>query len=314
MTSLIDRRLLFVTGKGGVGKTVVSAAIATVAAAQGKRVLVADLDGRGDQRYAFDSDELAFVARSVAPGISALTMQSEDSLEEYLRLFLRLPKVARIGLLSRTLSFVANAAPGVNEILGVGKITYELEEGNYDLVVVDAPSTGHILGHLNSPQILAELTHVGLVQSQTQKMFDLLSDPSQTGAVVVATPEEMPTTETFELLERFEFESHVKPVAIIVNRVLPQLFTRSGREVFGSLTGARRPEISDLVGAGTASVLDAAAFAVAARDDQQLHLDRLLKAASADLPVVVSSEVFGYDTGPDLIARVADGLASEVGP
>ncbi len=314
MTALLDRRLLFVTGKGGVGKTVLSATIATIAAARGKRVLVADLDGRGDQRSTFGSAPLTFVARDVAPGISALSMQSEASLEEYLRLFLHLPKVARIGMLSRTLAFVANAAPGVNEILGVGKFFYELEEDNYDLVVVDAPASGHILGHLNSPQILRELTHVGLVQSQTQKMVDLLSDPVQTGAIIVATPEEMPATETLELLERFEAESLVEPAAIIVNRVLPQLFNPAERDIFDALSGDRRPEIATLVGPGTASVLDAARFAVAAREDQQVHLDRLLEVASPDLPVLVSSEVFGHDTSPALVAKVAEGLTVEVAP
>src|SRR5690606_3220077 len=147
-TTLLDRQLLFVTGKGGVGKTSVTAAIGHLAASQGKRVLLCDIDGKGDLAGALETGPTAFEEREVAPGLWAMAMDTEASLREYLRLQLRVPLLARLGPLARTFDFVANAAPGVKEILIVGKLAYEAREGNYDLVVADAPATGHIVGQL----------------------------------------------------------------------------------------------------------------------------------------------------------------------
>ncbi len=120
--------------------------------------------------------------------------------------------VGRIGPLAKAFDFVATAAPGVREILTVGKLCYEVRERNYDLVVVDAPATGHIVGQLAAPQAINDLVKVGLIRLQTDWMLDILSDPRRTGLVAVTTPEEMPVTETIELAERVAAETTVRPV------------------------------------------------------------------------------------------------------
>ena len=103
----------------------------------------------------------------MSPGLFAMSMDTEESLKEYLRLQLKIPLVARLGPLARTFDFVANAAPGVKEILTVGKFLWEVREQSYDLVVVDAVATGHITGQLAAPQAIQELVQVGLVKDQT---------------------------------------------------------------------------------------------------------------------------------------------------
>src|SRR3546814_12830002 len=116
MTELLDRRLLFVTGKGGVGKTTIAASLALLGAQQGKRTLVCEIDAKGNLADFFETGPTRFQERELSPGLWAMSMDTEESLKEYLRLQLKVPLVARIGPLARTFDFVANAAPGVKEI------------------------------------------------------------------------------------------------------------------------------------------------------------------------------------------------------
>ncbi|HUW02453.1 MAG TPA: ArsA family ATPase, partial [Acidimicrobiales bacterium] len=215
MTDLLDRRLIFVTGKGGVGKTAVASGLALLAAERGKRTLVCEVDAKGNLADFFETGPTTFAPREIATGLFAMSMNTEESLKEYLSLQLKLPLLAKIGPLASAFDFVANAAPGVKEILTVGKLAFEVREENYDLVVVDASATGHIVGQLAAPQAINELVQVGMVRDQTGWMLDILGDPDVTGAVIVAAPEEMPVNETIELAGRIAKETVVDLAAVI---------------------------------------------------------------------------------------------------
>ena len=117
-----------------------------LAAEHGRRTLLCEVDAKGDVADYFETGPTSFAAREVFPSLWAMSMDTEASLREYLRLNLRIPVVGRIGPLAKAFDFVATAAPGVREILTVGKFCYEVRERHYDLVVVDAPATGHIVG------------------------------------------------------------------------------------------------------------------------------------------------------------------------
>src|SRR5690242_19895475 len=122
MADLLDRKLLFVTGKGGVGKTTVAAALALLAAERGKRTLVCEVDAKGNLADFFETGPIAFEEREISPRLFAMSMDTEASLKQYLNLQLKLPLVARVGPLARIFEFVAAAAPGVKEIVTVGKM------------------------------------------------------------------------------------------------------------------------------------------------------------------------------------------------
>src|SRR6204780_1339 len=195
-----------------------------------------------------------------------MSMDTDGALREDLKLRLRIPVVGRIGPLAKAFDFVATAAPGVREILTVGKLTYEVRERHYDLVVVDAPASGHVIGQLAAPQAINDLVKVGLIRSQTAWMLDILSDAETTGLVAVTTPEEMPVNETLELVARVKAETTVRLSAVVVNRVLPELFGQREEEVFERL---RTPEaeavLSERVGGLAVPVLEAARLAVTIR-------------------------------------------------
>jgi anion-transporting ArsA/GET3 family ATPase len=311
---ILDRRLLFVTGKGGVGKTTVAAALGLLAAREKKRTLVCEVDAKGNLADFYEMTPPGFDPVQVQPNLHVMSMNTEESLKEYLSLQLKLPLLAKIGPLARTFDFLANAAPGVKEILTVGKLGWEVREKHYDLVVVDAPATGHIVGQLRAPQAINELVQVGLVRDQTGWLKDILADPAQTGVVIVASPEEMPVTESLELIDRLHEETDVDVASLVVNRVLPELFGRGEEEVFERL---RQPEMAGALataaGGPVDSVLEAARLAVTLRRTRAGHLARLRAGVDPTMPILYVPELFARGHGLRVTNQVADALGAELG-
>lgn len=314
MTPLLARRLLFVSGKGGTGKSTVAAALAELAVQRGLRTLVCEMDAKGALAGAFEVAELGFVPREIHPGLFAMVMNTEDSLREYLRLFVRIPLVGgRLGPLAHMFDFVADAAPGVKEILGVGKLCYEVRERHYDLVIVDAEASGHIVAQIDAPRAIRELVQVGMVREQTDWMIEILDDPTQTGLVVVTTPEEMPVIETVELVDRVRSVTGIDVAAVIANRVLPQWFMSGGGSAFSALTSpAAQPVLAAAAGANVATVVHAArlthARAVAAGE----HFAHLRRDLPAGIPVFDVPELFTRSGGRRVVSLVAAVLAGRL--
>jgi anion-transporting ArsA/GET3 family ATPase len=303
-----------VTGKGGVGKTSVASALGVLAADRGKRTLVCEVDAKGNLADFYGLGPLTFSGVEVRPGLTAMSMDTEESLKEYLSLHLKLPLLARLGPLARTFDFVANAAPGVKEILTVGKLTYEVREDNFDLVVVDASATGHVVGQLGSPVAINELVRVGLVRNQTDWMIDLLTDPATTGVVVVTVAEEMPVTETLELIERLRSETDIDVASVVVNRVLPELFARGEEDIFDVLRApAGRRALAAEAGEGSVGVLEGAELAVNLRRSRVPHLERLRDGLPDGLPLVYLPFLFHRSHGVRATSRIAEALGDEMG-
>jgi anion-transporting ArsA/GET3 family ATPase len=291
----------------------VAAALAQLGAENGKRVLACEVDAKGDLAALFEAAPTDFVPREIAPGVAAMSMDTEASLREYLRLNLRIPVVGRIGPQAKAFDFVATAAPGVREILTVGKFCYEVRERHYDLVVVDASATGHIVGQLAAPQAINDLVKVGLIRSQTDWILDILSDPATTGLVIVTTPEEMPVNETIELAGKVATETSVELAAVIVNRVLPELFGRSEETVFNELCRpAVSAELKKLVQDDPAPVLDAARLAVTLRRTRAGHLERLRQGIDPAVPMMYLPFLFTRLHGLRTLRQVAVSLGEEL--
>lgn len=310
--SILDRRLVFVTGKGGVGKTSIAAALGELASRRGKRTLICEMDAKGAVAAAFDLSALTFEPRHVDRHLDLMAMNTEDAMREYLRVYVKVPLLGKIGPLARTFDFVADAAPGVKEVLAIGKLCFEVREARYDLVIVDAEATGHIVAQLAAPRIIRDLAQVGLVREQSDWMLDLLIDPDTTGVAVVATPEEMPVTEAIALTGRLENEVGIRPAVLFANRVLPDRLDDLGRAVLDRLDEVDA-ELVAAAGTGVRTVIAAARIAEARRRTGAGHLDRLRE----DIPGVECVEVpelFTRATGRRVVSLLADALDPLLAP
>jgi anion-transporting ArsA/GET3 family ATPase len=229
---LRDRRLLYVTGKGGVGKTTVAAAIGLAAARAGRRTIVCELAEQDRVSRAFKRQGVvAETEVELAENLWAITIDPRRALEEWLA-----GQIGGAGLrvLARSSAFqyFVAAAPGAKELITIAKV-WELAQSArwdrrgraYDLVVVDAPASGHGLAMLTTPRTFGEIARVGPIRRQAYKVSEMLADPARTGYVAVALPEEMPVVETLELGRKLEDTVGLGLEAIIVNGVWPDRFS-----------------------------------------------------------------------------------------
>jgi anion-transporting ArsA/GET3 family ATPase len=236
MRELLTKPLLVVTGKGGVGKSTVAAALGMAAAARGRRTIVAEVAARDDISRALRDDVpggATFVERDLGAGLHHISIDPESALEEYVKD--QLPRgVADLLTSSRMFSYLVAATPGLRELLTVGKV-WELAQPDrrtpgahpYDLVILDAPATGHGVAVLTAPGTFADAARMGPIARQGAIIHGMLADPEQTGIVAVATAEEMPVNETLALRDALRDELGQRFAAVVVNGVLPTRFRRA---------------------------------------------------------------------------------------
>ena len=179
------------------------------------------MDGSDALATALGATPLGYEPRAIDGHLVAMVMRTDKSLQEYLRIHLKVPVVPDIKQLSSVFDFVADAAPGVKEVLAVGKVCWEVKQDNFDIVIVDAEATGHVVAQIASPRTINSLVPRGPLRDQTGWMLDILDDPERCGVVIVSTPEEMPVTESLELVGRLRTETRTVPAALVLNMVEP---------------------------------------------------------------------------------------------
>jgi anion-transporting ArsA/GET3 family ATPase len=220
---MFERRLILVSGKGGVGKSAITAALAMLAARRGKRVLaLAMLDSSGLAAH-LGVDRLGYQPERIQPGLYGAAIERSRALDEYLKLQLKVPRAMPTRQLTSALNILADTAPGVREIITIGKPIYEVWQNNWDLVVTDAPSLGQLQSYLNAPDTISGLVPTGAVQEQAAAMRTTLSNPRISGLTLVSTAEELPVNETTEAIAEIDAGGRVPIVSVIANRILDPL-------------------------------------------------------------------------------------------
>ncbi len=222
------KRLQFVVGKGGVGKSTVTAALAMRAAESGLRVLAVEFDESGGlSRLLADGKTPSTTPFETRPGLYLCRVRGEDSLAEYLGLVVPIRRLLTTVFASRLYKYFVAAAPGLKELMAVGKIWYEFNKvgadgkPEWDLIVVDAGASGHSLQYLKMPAAAATTFRSGLVHREAERVAGLLRDPDSTEVHVVSTPEDMPLAEAIEIVHALHVELGIPVGEILVNRCRP---------------------------------------------------------------------------------------------
>jgi anion-transporting ArsA/GET3 family ATPase len=319
-------RVLIVSGKGGVGKTTVAASLALSAARTGKKVCVVEMDQKGSLTKIFGRGMAGYEPSEIFPDVWAISVGAEDALIEYLDVQYHMKRISKAFSGVHFIDYITTAAPGLKDILLLGKIWY-LERGiaggaskqDFDLIVVDAPAAGHMLTFLSAPAGLSDAVRVGPVRRQAEWLLEMLQDPARTRVHLVTLAEEMPVSETLETAAQLRDRIAVDTGPIFANGVYPEVFTE--KEV-DSLEDIQRSDSFDglLTEAEGANLrLDSddleaffgyADFLFARRAIQTAHLKQLRE--SAGEAVIELPFLFAGRVGLPQLEELADAMEERI--
>ncbi len=302
--ALLDRRLVVVTGKGGVGKSSVSAALAVLAARAGKRVLVCEVNAQERVAPLLGAPPAGAATRVARPGLSTVDVTPAAALREYGLMVLKFEAVYQAVFENRLVRHFLRVVPSLGELVMLGKILHEARaevhgRPRWDLVILDAPSTGHCVQLLRVPGAMLGLVPPGPLRSDAHWMRDWLVDPARTALCLVTLPEEMPVTEVIELDAALRAEVGIAPAALVVNGVPPVRFSADEGDRLAALASAPPP----LGPAAQAARLQAVRAAAAAAELVRVR-------AALPLPTTVLPLLTSATFGAPEVERLSDAFGA----
>lgn len=315
-------KILIVSGKGGVGKTTVAAALAVVAARHGHRVCIAEVDRKGTMPKLFGATDIDYKPREMSPGIYGMSIVPDEALAEYLDVQYHMKRISRVFTSSHFVDYITATAPGLKDILVLGKIWY-LEQGRtgpqFDTIILDAPAAGHMLTFLSAPMGLSDAVRAGPVRRQADWLVQMLRDPRRARVHLVTLAEEMPISETLETMEVLHDRIQIETGPVFANAVYPEDLTTGDVKrmdeiledgVLDELTTAAEAVGLKLEDEDLQALAGYARFITARRSIQVKHL-RKLKQGTQD-PIVELPFLFTAGLALPGVEEIADSIEEGV--
>jgi anion-transporting ArsA/GET3 family ATPase len=311
-TFFATSRVVIVAGKGGVGKTTVSATLARAAARLGRRALIVEVEGKSGLPRMFGADDLGYEEITLSPAgrpegsadVRARTVTPDEAMLEYLEGH-GLTRVARRLVASGAIDTLATAAPGIKDILVLGKVKQLERSESADLVVLDAPAAGHAITFLRAARGLLDAVRVGPIHTQAAEVMELLNDPDRCQVVLVTLPEETPVNELVETAYSLEDQVGVALGPVVVNGLYPEL---AGIDIDPDQAAA---EAGVTLREGEAGTLRAAADFRRHRVDLQVEQVARLH-DQLPLPQLHLPFLFDAELGPPQLDHLAEVLVEQL--
>jgi anion-transporting ArsA/GET3 family ATPase len=300
--------VVIVAGKGGVGKTTVTAALAVTAARAGSSVLIVEVEGKSGLPTMFDTPALSYDELDLDPGVRARFLTPDAALVDYLETH-GMRRISKRLIASGALDVVATAVPGMKDILVLGKVKSLDETRAADLIIVDAPAAGHAISFLLSPRGLLDAVRVGPINKQASDVVALLSDPARCQVMLVTLPEETPVSEVIETAYAIEDRAGVALGPVIVNQCfepLPAGITASVDELMSDAEACGR-FVSEREARDLTHAIEFRAERHAVQHEQITRLGEKLALPQIELPFL-----FTPDIGRPQVDALAGALTSGI--
>ncbi len=320
LDAILDRRLLILSGKGGVGKTTVSAALGTLATRHDLKVLLVEVEGRNALPHLFGGPAVGSEPRELRPGLYGMNISPEEALKEYLEVQFHMKRVVRPLIASHLVEYATHAAPGLRDILMLGKVWHlATRQREFDLLILDTPASGHAVSMLRSPEGFLHAVPIGRLAGHARGVMEWLRDPEQVAVHLVTVAEEMPVIETLETVRRLKRQLATEVDQAYVNMLYPPLgndpsieeaFSRLGGP--GDLREAAAAAGGALKVAAARRLFAAGAFYHARRVQQLEHRSELVSSLGSSVSIVELPFLFRPSFGAEEIEHLADVIEHQV--
>ena len=306
--SFFDKRFVIVAGKGGVGKSTMCAALGLAAARRGKRTAIAELNTREKASLFFRKPPSGYATQQLAENLYSINIQPDPALKEYALMKLRFERAYALLFDNPAMKRLLRMIPGMQELILLGKaFNMERERGPdgrpaWDMIIVDAPATGHGISLLRLPETILQVARTGPMADEVRLMQNLLLDPDRTQINVVALAEEMPVRETYELIAQIDALLAIPKGYLLINQVWPDLFTDRQANILQTLHDAHRGDPR------ADGALACAEWMTQRRRMQDIYLEQL---RSMDIPSIEVPFLFDRSFELEQIETISDHIIKE---